>query len=251
MIQIAVLRDQLSLDRRSLTEIATALSVTAMAGATLYNLGFFAPVEWSLISVLTVQDLLIGASIALLPMSIGAWLALLIARFIANGPERQIRTIGISIALVGFGLAGSWYFYVGPHQSTGGHLALAYLALAGLAAIANLVLRSRIVGLAWLAFSLIYVPFSFGAADSLRTISNGAAPTTEIETDRGVVSGRVLRMTSAFAILFDGKAVEVLPLNKVRSMRRLYSAAPESEYLKNGLSEIAPLPSSVVGHPES
>ena len=87
MIQIAVLRDQLSLDRRSLTEIATALSVAAMLGATLYNLGFFAPVEWSLISVLTVQDLLIGASIALLPMSVGAWLALLIARFIANAPQ--------------------------------------------------------------------------------------------------------------------------------------------------------------------
>jgi hypothetical protein len=35
---IAALRDHLSLERRSLTEIATALSVTAMVGATPYNL---------------------------------------------------------------------------------------------------------------------------------------------------------------------------------------------------------------------
>ena len=249
MIQIAVLRDQLSLDRRSLTEIATALSVAAMLGATLYNLGFFAPVEWSLISVLTVQDLLIGASIALLPMSVGAWLALLIARFIANAPQRQMRTLGISIVMVAFGLTGSFYFYQGPHQSTGGHLAFAYLALAGLAAIANLILTSRTAGRVWLAFSLIYVPFCFGAADSLRKISNGSLATTEIETDRGLVRGRILRMTSGFAILFDGKAIEVLPLNKVRSMRRLYSASPEIDYLKDGLSDFAPLTAQIDGEP--
>jgi len=234
MIEIAALRQHLSLEQRSLTEIATGLSVTAMVGATLYNLGFFAPVEWSLISVLTVQDLLIGASIALLPMSVAAWLALLIARFIADAPKRQMRTIVTSIGLIAIGLAGSWYFYEGPHQSTGGHLAFAYLPLAGLAAIANLIFRTRTVGLVWLAFSLIYVPFSCGAADSLRTISNMSAATTEVETDKGVISGRILRMTSGFAIIFDGQAIVVLPLNKVRNMRRLYTATPEIDYLKGG-----------------
>ncbi|MER9643239.1 hypothetical protein [Mesorhizobium sp. M0239] len=116
----------------------------------------------------------------------------------------------------------------------GGHLAFAYLPLAGLAAIANLIFRMRTVGLVWLAFSLIYVPFSCGAADSLRTISNMSAATTEVETDKGVISGRILRMTSGFAIIFDGKAIVVLPLNKVRNMRRLYTATPEIDYLEGG-----------------
>lgn len=235
MIEIAALRDHLSLERRSLTEIATALSVTAMLGATLYNLGFFAPVEWSLISVLTVQDLLIGASIALLPMSVAAWLAFLSARFIANAPQQKMRTVMISTFLIAVGFAGSWYFYESPHQSTGGHLAFAYVVLAGLAAIANLIFRTRTMSLVWLAFSLIYVPFSFGAADSLRTISNAEVATTEVETDKGVISGRILRMTSGFAIIFDGKAIEVLPLNKIRNMRRLYTVTPESDYLKSAM----------------
>ena len=67
---ISKLHGLLSFERRTLTEIATALSVVAVAGSTLYNLGFFAPIEWSFISVLSVQDLLIGASTALLPMGV-------------------------------------------------------------------------------------------------------------------------------------------------------------------------------------
>lgn len=234
MIEIAAVRHHLSLERRSVTEIATGLSISAMVGATLYNLGFFAPVEWSLISVLTVQDLLIGASIALLPMSVAAWIALFIARFIADAPKRPVRTVAISMTLMAVGLAGSWYFYQGPHQSTGGHLGFAYLLLAGLASLSNLIFRARAVGLVWLAFSLIYVPFSCGAADSLRTVSSLSAATTEVETDKGVISGRILRMTSGFAIIFDGKAIVVLPLSKIRSMRRLYADTPEIDYLKGG-----------------
>jgi hypothetical protein len=61
-----------------------------------------------------------------------------------------------------------------------------------------------------------------------------SAATTEVETDKGVISGRILRMTSGFAIIFDGKAIVVLPLTKIRSMRRLYTDTPEIDYLKGG-----------------
>jgi hypothetical protein len=44
------------------------LSAVAVAGATLYNLGYFAPIEWSLISLLTVRDLLIGSAIGAIPV---------------------------------------------------------------------------------------------------------------------------------------------------------------------------------------
>ena len=58
------------------------------------------------------------------------------------------------------------------------------------------------------------------------------------QTDKGVISGRILRMTTGFAIIFDGKAIVVLPLNKVRNMRRLYTAMPEIDYLKGGKPEL-------------
>ena len=77
---ISKLHGLLSFERRTLTEIATALSVVAIAGSTLYNLGFFAPIEWSLISLLTVQDLLVGAGVAAVPMAAAAWIAMMMGR---------------------------------------------------------------------------------------------------------------------------------------------------------------------------
>jgi hypothetical protein len=51
MIDRTVLKEHLAIERRPITEIATGLSAAAVAGATLYNFGFFAPIEWSLISL--------------------------------------------------------------------------------------------------------------------------------------------------------------------------------------------------------
>jgi hypothetical protein len=239
MIEIIALRDHLSLGRRSLTEIATALSVSAMVGATLYNLGFFTPVEWSLISVLTVQDLLVGSTIALPPMTIAAGVALIFAHFIVNAPRRKLRTAFIIALLIIVGFVGAWYCLVGPYRSTIGHLGFSYLLLAGLAAALNLYFRSRKVALIWLGFSLAYVPFSVGVSDSLGTITSGSAAQTEIETDKTVISGRILRMTSGYAILFDGRAIDVIPLNKIRSMRRLYAKSPELDYLSSMSSSVS------------
>lgn len=238
MIEVALLRQHLSLEKRSLTEIATALSVTAMVGATLYNLGFFAPVEWSLLSILSVQDLLIGASMALLPMAIAAWLALLFGRFIGRAPERPRRALLIALPLVVLGTAAACYFYYGDHRSTIWHLATSWLALGGLAAIANLIFRTRVLPLLWLAFSLVYIPFSAGIADSLGLVSNPAAPISEIETDHAMIKGTILRMTSGYAIIFEGRSMAVLPLSKIRSMRRLYTASPEIDYLGGATGEL-------------
>lgn len=51
MIDRTMLKEHLALERRSITEIATGLSAVAVVGSTLYNFGFFAPIEWSLISL--------------------------------------------------------------------------------------------------------------------------------------------------------------------------------------------------------
>ncbi len=45
MINHFVIKDRLALDRRSFTDLATGFSTIAVAGATLYNLGFLAPIE--------------------------------------------------------------------------------------------------------------------------------------------------------------------------------------------------------------
>jgi hypothetical protein len=135
--------------------------------------------------------------------------------------------------MIVIGTLGAWCCLAGPYHSTIGHLGFSYLLVAGLAAAANLLVQSRKVAVAWLGFSLVYVPFSVGACDSLGTIANSAIETTEVKTESEVIAGRILRMTSGYAILFDGKAMNVIPLNKIRAMRRVYAKSPELDYLGN------------------
>ncbi len=230
MINHAILKDRLALQQRSFTELATGMSVIAVAGATLYNLGFFAPIEWSLISLLTIQDLLVGAAVAALPMAAAAWGALLLGKLIQLAPLR-IR----SAALIGaptFMAAcfGFFYFYAGPGQSTLGHLACGYLILWVFAATANMFLKSKTLPIVWLVFSLFYIPTVSGMSESALA-SGTARPISEIETDRGVVRGRVVRVTSAYLLLAQGNTIITMPMNKVREVRRFYITSPEADFL--------------------
>lgn len=227
---ISKLHGLLSFERRTLTEIVTALSVVAVAGSTLYNLGFFAPIEWSLIAVLSVQDLLIGASTALLPMGIAMWLAGMLARFIGRGAHKPGQTFLISLALLAISAGAACYFLYGPQPWTTAHLAFAYLALGAIVAMINIRMKVRFAVEAWLAFSLLYIPFCVGVGDSLGTMRSRVTTAT-ILTDRANITGRILRVTSAYVLVFDGKSISVLPLSKVQRIDRRFASSPESDYL--------------------
>jgi hypothetical protein len=178
-----ILKEHLALERRSFTEIATGLSAIAVIGATLYNLGFFAPIEWSLISLLTVQDLLIGAGVAAIPMAAAAWAALLVGRLIRIAPSRKIPTMLIGVPVLVVASVGFQYFFEGPSQWTIGHLACGYLMLGVIAAGANVLIKSRRIPVLWLAFSLLYIPTAVGVSDSA-VASGPNRAVSEIETDR-------------------------------------------------------------------
>lgn len=240
MINHAILKDRLSLDQRSFTEIATGLSVIAVAGATLYNLGFFAPIEWSLIALLTVQDLLVGAAVAAVPMAVATWGALLLGKMIQFAPKnpRLAAAIGLPTFLVS-GL-GFYRFFTGPDQSTFGHLACGYLLLWVFATAVNMFLKSKTLPLIWLVFSLFYIPTVAGMSDSA-SASRTSRPISEIETDRGIVRGRVVRVTSAYLLLARGNSIVTMPMSKVREVRRFYRESPEADFLNEAaLPELIP-----------
>lgn len=230
MIDRTVLKEHLALERRSITEIATGLSAAAVVGATLYNLGFFAPIEWSLVSLLTVQDLLVGAGVAAVPMTAAAWIAMLMGRLIRSAPKRKLIAIAAGIPV--FVLAGIGFgtFFSGPLQWTLGHMACGYLMLGVVAAGANMLLKSRYLPMAWLIFSLIYIPTVLGMSDSIAASATGR-PISEIETDRGVVRGSVVRVTSAYLLIAQGNTIITMPMSKVREVRRLFVQSPEADFL--------------------
>ncbi len=230
MINPTVIKDHLALDRRSFTEIATGFTAIAVAGATLYNLGYFAPIEWSLISLLTVQDLVIGSAIGAIPMALSTVFALMVARLINTAPARKLLTFvaGLpALTLTGFGF---FYFYSGAGQSTLGHMACGYLALCILAAGANAAVNWRHMANAWLMLSLLYIPTVLGMTDSAAATEPSRA-LSEIETDRGVVQGRIVRVTSAYVLIARDNAVITMPLNKVREIRWFFVDSPAADFL--------------------
>jgi hypothetical protein len=230
MISHAVIRDRLALDRRSFTELATGFSAITVAGATLYNLGFFAPIEWSLISLLTVRDLLIGSAIGAVPMAVSAWLAVVIGRLIKRAPSRIAASLimGIpALVVIGFGF---FYFYSGPGQSTLGHLACGYLALGVIAATINIMFDSRHTSNIWLLFSLLYIPTVLGMTDSAAATATTRAM-SQIETDRGMLQGRVVRVTSADLLLAKDNEIITMPMSKVREIRWFFVNSPAADFL--------------------
>lgn len=230
MINRTVIKEHLALERRSITEIATGLSAAAVVGATLYNFGFFAPIEWSLISLLTVQDLLVGAGVAAVPMAAAAWIATLIGRLIRSAPERRVLAALIGVPALVIGCAGFLIFLSGPLQWTLGHLACGYLILGVLAVGTNILINWRHMPFAWLVFSLIYIPTAAGMSDSIAAAATGR-PVSQIETDREVLSGNVVRVTSAYLLIAQDNTIITMPMSKVREVRRLYVQSPEADFL--------------------
>jgi hypothetical protein len=230
MVDLGAWREHLALEKRTVPEIVTAVSVTALTGATFYNLGFFAPIEWSLISLLTVQDLIIAATISLLPMSLAAVLTLIsrLVRWAPANPKR-VAMFGLPLIVVtGLGLV---VFLEGPLPSMPGFLVCAYFFLGGLVAAANVLIRHALLPVLWLGFSLIYIPLATGTAESLASMSDRTSAVSEVQTDQGVLPGTVLRITSGYLLLFDGASVTTTPLSKVRSVKRLYRVSPEADFL--------------------
>lgn len=230
MIDRTMFKEHLALDRRSFTEIASGLSAAAVVGATLYNLGFFAPIEWSLVSLLTVQDLLVGAGVAAVPMAAAAWIAMMIGRLIRSAPERKVLAMAVCLPLLALAIVGFCIFFRGPLQWTLGHLACGYLIMGVVAVGANMLLKSRHLPLVWLIFSLIYIPTVVGMADSIAASATGR-PISEIETDRGMVRGSVVRVTSAYLLIAQNNTIITMPMSKVREIRRLFVQSPETDFL--------------------
>lgn len=230
MISRSAIKEHLALDRRSFTELATGFTAIAVAGATLYNLGYFSPIEWSLISLLTVQDLLIGSAIGAIPMAVSAGLALVFGRLIILAPLHKARALvvaGLALAATGFGFI---HFYSGPGQSTLGHMACGYLALGVIAAAMNVVVNWRHMANLWLVFSLLYIPTVLGMTDSAAATDTTRA-LSEIETDRGVMQGRIVRVTSAYVLIAKDHAIITMPMNKVREIRWFFVDSPAADFL--------------------
>ena len=60
---------------------------------------------------------------------------------------------------------------------------------------------------------------------------------SEIETDRGVIQGRIVRITSAYVLISKDNAIVTMPMSKVREIRWFFVESPAADFLDG-----APMP---------
>ena len=125
-------------------------------------------------------------------MAASAGLALAIGRLITLAPSHMTIAFLTGIparVIIGFGFL---YFLSVPGQSTVRHLACGYLTFGLIAAGVNILFNARHMANIWLFFSLFYVLTVLGMSDSATATAAGR-PMSDIETDRAVIQGSVVR----------------------------------------------------------
>jgi hypothetical protein len=109
-------------------------------------------------------------------------------------------------------------------------MACGYLVLGLIAAGANDLINWRHTANLWLPVSLLYIPTVLGMTDSA-TATDPARAMSEIETDRGVIQGRSVRVTSAYVLIAQDHAIVTMPMNKVREIRWFFVESPAAHFL--------------------
>jgi hypothetical protein len=94
----------------------------------------------------------------------------------------------------------------------------------------NIVFKSNTLPTFWLVLSLLYIPTAAGMSDSAAA-SSAIRSISEIETDRELIAGRIVRITSTYLLVSRGNEIITMPMSKVREVRRQYIQSPEADFL--------------------
>ena len=217
-------------------EITAATTLASVAMSALYNFGFFFPIEWSLVSLLSIQDLVLGTLYALFPaaLSVVATLGVLSARKSAQRgetealtgtkknihiPWREINTFGP------FALSLSVAAYAYLFQRPLFVYCLVMLGLMLITSVMRFVLRHKERIVFWeflIAFSFLYLPVGLGIANVYALTDQSRRAITEITMqDKTVHRGVLFRTTSDYMFLRTAGAVRIVPMNQVSNVLRL------------------------------
>jgi hypothetical protein len=201
------------------TETLAGLTFTATLAATLYNIGFFTLVGTGMVSLLTVQDLFLGAAaFVVIALLMGICIALAILASETKGALGYLAAASVAalpVALV-----------VGGFNSNS-FAKYAFVLAVVLVSVLYVTLTRWIKQRNWRSmFYLLSLSsigsFSMGVATAQGVIE--VAPTNPIVVTflagGAPVSGGLFRVTSSYIFLVVGKDVEAISLTNVRSFTR-------------------------------
>ena len=202
------------------TEGVALATFAATAGAALYNIGAFSPVGLSLVSLLTIEDIFLGAATSFVLLVLLA-LAISLVMLISNSTSRTFRSAaGWSTTFFLLGIM--IYTFWAENILRFAIVLIAFLSLLIFVLVRRWRERKRghllVMACAYLAAGAFGsgVAISEGVLGSIGNASN----TIVSLSDGSVISGKLFRATSSYLFLVNDKDLSVVPLSEVRSFNR-------------------------------
>lgn len=196
-------------------EVATVATVISIAEAALFNFGYFQSADWSLISLLSVQDLALG-TVAILPAVVG--FGPMFMNFIDDSKRHTVKELRFLYATL-LVLSIAVYVLLEIFKYNGSVLLSSVLVVFG--SICFLLLFRTISDTSYLypafgVFAIVVWPLSFGNA--FFQIDSSKYPkivSSIILKDGKTISSTVLKAASQYIFLYDGSQVTAVALSNV------------------------------------
>ena len=207
------------LSKPSWAELIAGVTLVSTSAAAVFNFGFFVPIQWSLISLLTVQDLITGASIAV-PALMTA-VALLMTTFyllsLTHGRWRSAAVVIISLLIIALTVIAFLQDHHGKEQYI---LVAAFWAAITFTKLSQNEFSYK-YSAPWFYSASVFLFFGFlGYIEGQKSITSEFSPDVviKIEGNENPIAARLIRSSSAYLIIDEGHGIEVLPIDSISSI---------------------------------
>jgi hypothetical protein len=200
--------------------VAASTAGSAVVSA-VYNYGFFSELDGSMISWLTVQDLIVGAAIAFLPTALLVQILLSILKPAVEGSKIAFYVLITIFVLTSIAIL-TLYLIVGGKIWTQAFITFALISyLVSAIVIKSFDFRSAI-GIISLALCSYNAAYSAGRLMYIFSMYGYEEPITEIFTsDNKIYTGKLIRVTSEYSFVFDGNLVTIINNRNVTAVKML------------------------------
>ena len=201
------------------TEAVAAATAISTVGAMLFQIGLIGPTGASTLSILTLQDILLGAAVCLPLIFLGAAMSVLIYVMASRHPVRRGIFL-VSIAAI-CGVATTVLIEV-ISKDTGPSVGVALLVFFAMSVgvIANMNIEKTVKVATILVISLC-LPFGLGNYYSWIARDESRPNNAVVKTKEKEIAGRMLANTTNYILLITDGELVVTPVKDVVEFRRI------------------------------
>lgn len=203
------------------SEVLAAGTALSAAGATLYQFGFYSSFGTSFLTLLNVQDLLLGAAICL-PLALVATAMLLFASSIDNAlrTNNALRNATYISFAAGIAIASAVELSTSGDFQTAPFVFIAFLGIVALILSFFGRLSQYNIFYPLMIIVLTIFPAALGTSKYFDIKSQRHPKIADVITEKNTLTGLLIATTSGYVFLDDGTATLVIPISEVKMIKR-------------------------------